>query len=144
MSALSLLTPIWRERTVGMETSSRFTAGSKRLTERRRKLIELDPLNPLWKLEQGFDSYYEGDFSTAEQRFQKLLTADPNYAGAHSGLSRIYAVTAVTGRFNEAMPQVQQAVALRTGDAAGAEALARALRFAYASRGERGYWETLL
>jgi hypothetical protein len=53
-------------------------------------------------------------------------------------------VTAVTGRFNEAMPQVQQAVALRTGDAAGAEALARALRFAYASRGERGYWETLL
>ncbi len=50
----------------------------------------------------------------------------------------------MTGRFNEAIPQVQQAVALRTGDAAGAEALARALRFAYASRGERGYWETLL
>jgi len=74
------------------------------------KALELDETLAEAHAANGYiQAYFEWDWRAAEQEFRRALALQPNYADAHFSYSRFLASR---GRLDEAIAQIQQAIAL--------------------------------
>lgn len=70
---------------------------------------ELDPLSPLTTLTMEMAYYYSGQFEACEQECREGLKLYPDFYGHHIGLAEVYLVD---GRYDDAIEEMEKAVAL--------------------------------
>lgn len=103
--------------------------------------IHLDPLSPPIDSFLGRTYLWARRYDDALAHLRKSAQRFPNFALNHVRLAHLYTYL---GRFDDAIAEETKARLLSGQDAREALNQEDALRTAFASRGQRGYWEKLL
>jgi len=74
-----------------------------------RTALSLDPLSPIMNLNYGLTLMIARQYPEASAQFKKLLESDPSFGPAHFYVSEFYAIT---GRFAEALSEMQKFIPL--------------------------------
>jgi TolB-like protein/DNA-binding winged helix-turn-helix (wHTH) protein/Tfp pilus assembly protein PilF len=106
-----------------------------------KKAVELDPLSVPIQSFSGRTYLWARRYDEALAEFQKAAQMNPNFVLNHERLAHLYTYV---GKFGDAITEETKARMLAGEDPKLALTKEDALRTALASRGARGYWETLL
>jgi len=102
----------------------RFGAAQKEL----QRALALDPLSLAVNVSVGLRHFYARQLGSAEEALLHTLGLDPAFGTAHYFLGHTYIAT---GRYDDAIPELEQAVELQGGSAETTAALATAHALAY-------------
>lgn len=102
----------------------RFDAAQKEL----ERALALDPLSLAVNVSVGLRHFYARQFASAEAGLRHTLGLDPAFGTAHYFLGHTYIAT---GRYEDAIPELERAVELQGGSAETTAALATAQALAY-------------
>jgi TolB-like protein/DNA-binding winged helix-turn-helix (wHTH) protein len=106
-----------------------------------RLASELDPLSPRRAAGIGWQLIYARHYDEAIKQFQQVLSSDPNYVVAHTGLARAYQIQ---GNYSASIEETKWIFIEQGFTDKEAEARIAELRNAYRSSGPRGYWKKRL
>jgi TolB-like protein/DNA-binding winged helix-turn-helix (wHTH) protein len=103
-----------------------------------RLAAELDPLSPRQAAGIGWQLIYARHYDEAIQQFQQVLSNDPNYVVAHTGLERAYQIQ---GNYGASISETKWIFIEQGFTDKEAEPRIAELRTAYRSSGPQGYWK---
>jgi Predicted integral membrane protein len=106
-----------------------------------KKAIALDPLSPRIQSFLGRTYIFARRYDDALAHLQQVMRMFPSFAIDHQRLAHLYAYR---GEFDKAIAEETQARILAGEDPRSVVELENSLHKAFAARGPRGYWETLL
>lgn len=108
-------------------------------TVETQRALTLDPLSPLTNLNLGHHLYFSRNYDEAIPQLRNTLEIDPNLRLAHIFL---YSTYVQKGMYQEAISELARVYA---GSNAEQEArIAADLRRAYATSGEKGFWQKIV
>jgi DNA-binding winged helix-turn-helix (wHTH) protein/TolB-like protein/Flp pilus assembly protein TadD len=102
-----------------------------------RTAQQLDPLSIIIRTDEGQILYFARRYDEAIEKFRETLEMDPHFMRAHVMLG---AALVMKGRYEEAISEYLKAGLANGGIAEGYVRIGAAMREAYATSGERGYW----
>jgi DNA-binding winged helix-turn-helix (wHTH) protein/TolB-like protein/Tfp pilus assembly protein PilF len=103
------------------------------------RALELDPLSPITNLNLGHQLYFARNYNAAIRQLRNTLEMDPNQRLTHIFLRDTYVQK---GMYQEAISETARVHAGTNGEQE--TKIAADLRKAYASSGERGFWQKFL
>jgi adenylate cyclase len=105
-----------------------------------KKVLELDPLSPIYNTVLGFTYYFARQYEQALEQFGKTLNLYPDFFVAHTQLAWLYAQL---GDFPNAITEITKTRLLEGGSVQKVTADELVLRKAFADRGAEGFWQAV-